>query len=223
MGTKNNFTQALRELTGFDDAGSSEKAAEMPERNYSAASSRFADAFDTEAPDVNPQVASAAEFETVAVEGGCTQITPNMVIKGDVIANDDLLIDGQVYGNVTTSANISASSLIIGDIKGENIGLSSARVKGNISLDGNLQVGEKTIVVGDINSGNIKISGKIKGNLDVADSAVLMSGALVSGNITADQILTEAGARINGAVITRSSGSDYDEAAEFDLGVDFDE
>jgi len=219
MGTKNNFTQALRELTGFDEADSSEKAMQQ---EVPAAASRFADAFDME-QDAAPQVISTDAFQSISVDGSCTQITPNMTIKGDIIANDDLLIDGQVYGNVTTSANISASSLIFGDVKGENIGLSSARVKGNISLDGNLLVGEKTIVIGDINAGNIKVSGKIKGNLDLADSAVLMNGALVSGNITADQILTEAGSRINGAVVTRSAGTDFDEAAEFDLGVDFDE
>jgi len=222
MGTKNNFTQALRELTGFDEAESSEKVvqetAEAPK-----ASTRYAEAFQTEAREVKPQVAPAVDFQFALSNENCTQITPNMVIKGDIKANDDLMVDGQVYGNITTSANISASSLVIGDIKGENISLSSAKVKGNISLDGNLQVGEKTIVVGDINAGNIQVAGKIKGNLDLADSAVLLSGALISGNIAANEILTEAGARINGSIVTRSHGSDFDEAAEFDLGVDFDE
>lgn len=220
MGTKSNFTQALRELTGFDEPVN---AGGSPAEETVQSHSTYAETFGSEATEFQAHVSQRPAFQFEVSAENCTQITEHMVIKGDIKSNDDVVIGGQVFGNVTTSGNLSATALIYGDVKAENIALNGGHVKGNIALDGNLQVGEKSIVIGDINAGNIIVSGKIKGNLDLADSAVLHPTALISGNIIASNILTDAGARINGSITTRNTGSDFDMDAEFDLGVDFNE
>ena len=65
----------------------------------------------------------------------------------------------------------------------------------------------------------VRVSGKVKGNLDVRESITLSQSALVSGDIIADSISAEPGTRINGTLSTRSESVDFD--AEFDFGGDF--
>ena len=128
-------------------------------------------------------------------------------------------MEGQIYGNVTTSANLTSSSLIIGDLSAQNATLNDARLRGDINISGHLNVNAGTVVVGDVTCDSLKVSGKIKGNLDIKMAVLLRDNALISGDIIADDIAAEPGTRINGSINTRSDGFDLD--AEFDFGGDF--
>ena len=99
--------------------------------------------------------------------------------------------------------------VINGEVKSED----------NVRVDGQLDVGTGSILVGDVSADSVKVSGKIKGNLDVKGGIMLSGEALVSGDITSDDISAEIGSRINGTIKTRSEINDLD--AEFDFGGDF--
>lgn len=216
MGKKSNFTQALRELTGFDDPSTDNEvsdsssvmdfSADFSKENISSAN------FDS---DPKPSFDSFDEVNNKTV------ITKSMIVKGDIKSSDHINIEGQVFGNITTSENLKASNLIIGNLKANNILLSDARIKGNLSLSSNLNIEANSIIVGDISAENTKIAGKVKGNLNINNSTVLVENALVVGDITANDISTESGARIQGLIKTRNNGFNYDEDSEFDLGGDF--
>ena len=148
----------------------------------------------------------------------CTRITPSMVVNGDISSSDNLLIEGRVFGNVNTDVNITASNLIVGDLKADSVTLNAARIKGNISLAGTLAIDENTIVVGDINAQAFKLSGKVRGNVNVNESALLTETALLVGNISAEYVATQTGSRINGTISTRGAQSQVDIEKEFDLG-----
>lgn len=158
----------------------------------------------------------AKEQETM--EYNCTRITPNMVVTGDIESSDNILIEGQVFGNVTTSADITASNLVVGNVKGGSIALSTARVKGSLTMQGTVAIGDGTIVVGDIKAEALKVVGKVKGNIHVTESALLAESALIVGDITAGYVTTQAGARINGTITTTYEQSTIDVDTEFDLG-----
>ena len=149
-----------------------------------------------------------------------TRVTSTMVINGSIESEDNLLIEGKVYGDVTTSADASVSNLIIGNVKAENLVLDNARIKGNIETGSALNIEDRTIVVGDVKSESIKVGGKIKGNLEIEDSATLTETALVAGDVTAGYVITEAGARIQGNITTKRKDIHTDLDAEFDLGGD---
>ena len=151
-------------------------------------------------------------------EYSCTRITPNMIINGDISSSDNLLIEGQVFGNVNTSADVTANNLIVGNIQAGSVALNSARIKGDLSMDGTLAIGESTIVVGAVSADALKVAGKVRGDIIVKESALITESALVVGDITAAFVSTQAGARINGSIITTNTKSEIDIDAEFDLG-----
>ena len=151
-------------------------------------------------------------------EYSCTRITPSMVIAGDVSSSDNLLIEGQVFGNIDTSADVTANNLIVGNVKAGSVALNSARIKGDLEMDGTLAIGESTIVIGTVRADALKVAGKVRGDIVVKESALITESALVVGDITAAYVSTQAGARINGSIITTNTKSEIDIDAEFDLG-----
>lgn len=148
-------------------------------------------------------------------ENACTRITNSMVVNGGITSSDNLLIEGQVLGDVTTDADLTASNLIVGNVKANNMSFNSARIKGNINTDGALAVGDSTIVIGNIDADALKISGKVQGNITAKQYILLTNTALIVGDITAAVVTTQAGSRINGTI---TSTSQVDVASEFDLG-----
>lgn len=211
MGSKGNFTQALRELTGFD---------ETPEKKRTE---------DVIAEDVKPEEIKVEEIknsytyvqqeQTVIEKSADSHITSTMVIKGKVRSEGNIFVEGSVYGNIVTAGDISIKNIVFGDIKGENIYLSDARVKGNVKSDEKVNVGEKTILVGDVTASNIIVSGKVKGDLCASDTTVLEQDAVVSGNIVTGNILSNSGASLKGS-ITTTGNANIDDDTEFDLGVE---
>lgn len=215
----NNFTQALKELTGFDTPAE-EVREEAPVQSQSAYKKPAQPSFekaDFAEPFTLDNLISEKTVEMSQAE--VTHITSTMVINGDIKSEDNLFVEGQIYGDVATTANLTSTNLIVGDLKAQNAALESSRLKGNIHLDGHLNISQNSIVIGDITSNSIRVSGKVKGNLDITGAVVLKDNALISGNILADDIASEPGTRINGTISTRSDSFDLD--AEFDFGGDF--
>lgn len=151
-------------------------------------------------------------------EYSCTRVTPNMVISGNVSSSDNLLIEGQVFGNISTSADVTVSNLIVGDLKARNVALNNARIKGNLDMSETLAVGNTTIIIGDISADAFKLSGKVRGNVFVNESALITETALLVGNIAAKYVTTQTGARISGAITTTANTNKIDVDSEFDLG-----
>lgn len=214
MSNKSNFAQALRELTGFDS-----KAEEFEPAEASTPESDFAE-FSENLSGQSPEV-ETPNMEEDSVEAGQTTITSTMKITGDIKSEDNLFIDGQVFGNITTTENVRARNLIVGDIKADNVMFNKVRLKGNSMLKGNAVVEDDSIIVGNIYAENIKLAGKVKGDLDINGAAVLLEKALVVGNIVVSTLATESGARIDGNISTNTKSRTIDEDEEFDLGGDF--
>lgn len=214
MGSKGNFTQALRELTGFDETP--EKVKQKVDIKQSEVQQTD---FDIPNTDLKPTY-SFTEAEAVFDEREAdSHVTSTMVIKGKVRSESNIFIEGSVYGNVVTSGNISVNNIVFGDIKAKNVNMNNARIKGNIKSDKQTAVGANTVVIGDIEADTIFVSGKIKGDLTASDTTVLEDGAVVSGNITTGNILSNSGAAIKGA-ITTTKNAEIDDDTEFDLGVE---
>ncbi len=214
---KSNFTQALKELTGFDEPATPQNESA---NNSTAATGKPQDyinvKIDSSAGSKKFYTESAADFSDTE----CTQITGSMIIKGNIVSHDNIHMDGQIYGNVITSGNFTASNIIIGDLKAQNALLNSARIKGNVFLEGHFDVNENSVISGDISCDSINVSGKIKGNLNIKDSAVFRENSLIVGDIVSGSIAAEPGALIDGNIKTLTD-SFIDINSEFDFGGDF--
>lgn len=151
-------------------------------------------------------------------EYSCTRVTSTMVINGSITSSDNLLIEGQVFGDVSTTADLTASNLIIGNVEAANMAFNTARIKGNINTDGALAIGDSTIIIGNLDAVALKVAGKIHGDVKAEESVLLTDSALVVGDIEAAVVTTQPGSRINGAIKTISTDSQLDIDTEFDLG-----
>ena len=190
---KNNFTQALKELTGFDSEPSIETS-------------------------VREDVISLEEVVNTSNEEK-THITSTMVIKGDIKSKDNVINEGEIFGEIDTTENITSSGLVIGNVSARNMLMNGARHRGDIALEGNLAVRENSVVVCNVNCDNLDLAGKIKGDCDVKTFAKMKQSAYIFGNVIADDFETEQGAKIIGTITTRTGDLDLD--SDFDFGGEF--
>lgn len=230
MANKINFKDALRELTGFDEPVNGEGYGEDT-MGYGYGTEEGFAREDLKNPDVHVDLDLDLNKESVGKDwkvptiplnadgGSNTLITESMVIRGDIKIKHDLIVDGTIYGNINSTANVKVNNVIVGDVKAENVLCEKARLKGNIEVKNNAKVQEDVVVVGDINGENVYIAGKVKGDITAKDTTYLEDSALIAGNIATKVFLSSGGAGIKGFV-TALTNADFDEDAEFDLGVD---
>ena len=213
---KNNFTQALKELTGFD--GVLEQGAAIGKKDAIL----MEEVRDFSSENVEQKV----QTEVVSFQAFCnspsehsTRISKSMVIKGDVNANDDVYVQGEIIGDITTTANIHGSNMILGNVSAQNMYTDTMRIKGNVTIEQDLIIGEKSVVVGDIVSGNLILSGKVKGNCDARETVRLTKGAYLLGDVCTDDFTTEQGAKLQGKVTQKTATDEI--GTEFDFGGEF--
>lgn len=95
---------------------------------------------------------------------------------------------------------IGASTIISGDISSGDILEIEGKVTGNISGDLAVSVGNE--VVGDISGDSVRVSARIKGNIEGVTTVTIEEGSVVTGNISGNQIY------IHGAVKGNISAED---------------
>ena len=73
------------------------------------------------------------------------------------------------------------------------------KVYGDITVNGNLTLGERSEIEGDVKAQNITISGNIEGSASVSEKLIMESTAGLKGNITAKILVIEEGAKFDGS------------------------
>lgn len=107
-----------------------------------------------------------------------TLISAGTVLKGDIISENDLRIDGTVKGNIKSSAKIiiGATGFVDGNIEGGNADV-TGKVQGNIVVSEFLQLRSECNVTGNITAAKLQIdptanfNGQCKMGTPVAASA----------------------------------------------------
>lgn len=99
-------------------------------------------------------------------------IGPSVKIQGDIISDEDLVIEGQVEGTITCNAH----TVTIGKNGTLKANVSAKDVTVNGSLEGNISGIEKVLVTA---------SGVVRGNI-VAPRVILEDGARFKGSIDMD-------------------------------------
>ncbi|MBP5412027.1 MAG: polymer-forming cytoskeletal protein [Bacteroidales bacterium] len=96
----------------------------------------------------------AKEFEPIAVN----RVSVNTEIKGDIITDNDIRIDGKLIGNIVSSLRIvlSESGHIEGDIKCNNRDIAGT-VKGNITVNETLTIQSTADIHGNISAHKLVI------------------------------------------------------------------
>lgn len=125
-------------------------------------------------------------------------ITPDVVIKGDIIAGSNLKILGKVFGNVDCQGAVMLSGSVEGDVSAEKLRFMAGGIQGNVSVRENIMTEKGTRIKGDVSAGSAVLSGNVQGELNVHENLELRETSSVIGNIKALGIAIFNGSRIKG-------------------------
>lgn len=101
---------------------------------------------------------SKGDFSYEQVANSTTIISTGTVIKGDIISETNVRIDGKIVGNVQTKAKvvIGPEGCIEGDITAQEADV-IGKVNGNLFIKELLQLKDNCVINGNINSGKLHI------------------------------------------------------------------
>lgn len=125
-------------------------------------------------------------------------ITPDVVIKGDIIAGSNLRILGKVFGNVACEGAVVLSGNVEGDVSADKLRFIAGGIQGNVSVREHITTERGTRIKGDVNAGSAVLSGNVQGELNVHENLELRETSSVIGNIRALGIAIFNGSRIKG-------------------------
>lgn len=120
----------------------------------------------------------AAPKEAAAVGKGATLIAANTRIEGDVHFSDQLLVNGEIHGNVCAEPE----------------------------SDAGLTVSAKGSVSGEIRVPNVVINGRVVGDIYASKHVELAAEARVEGNVYYHLIEMVMGARVDGSLVYTPNG-----------------
>jgi len=137
---------------------------------------------------------------------GVSLISKEATVLGDIITEGHIDIVGKVRGNVEAEGNVAVRGLVSGDLAGEKIGLYKCRVKGNLNAGTGVVIDSDSVVVGNVDTENVVLGGKLKGDIKAVKMAVLRSDAYFIGDVETESIAVESGAVVNGSIRTLIQG-----------------
>jgi len=97
---------------------------------------------------------------------------------------------------------IGRGTVVRGNVRGSGSLEILGRVEGDVSVSGELVVGEEAAVRGSVSGSHITCSGAIQGDVRGSEAVLLERGARVVGDLTAPRIGVATGALVKGLVRT---------------------
>jgi len=137
---------------------------------------------------------------------GVSLISKEATVLGDIVTEGHIDIIGKVRGNVEAEGNVAVRGLVSGDLSGEKIGLYKCRVKGNLSAGTGVVIDSDSVIIGDVDTDNVVLGGKLKGDIKAMKMAVIRSDAYFLGDVETESLAVESGAVVNGNVKTVVQG-----------------
>lgn len=124
-------------------------------------------------------------------------------IVGTVEVAGDLVIQGEVQGDISCQNKIKVTGVVDGNITTCDVDLDNAIVTGDINCTGDLHLSVTATVAGNCEAMNVVCGGRIKGDVNAAESATFEDKAALVGNLTARDIEIQKGAVLQGSVNIR--------------------
>lgn len=123
-------------------------------------------------------------------------IPKGMVITGNVESDGDLTVSGEVIGNVSITGTLELEGNIRGNkLKVGRVELADGIIESDIICDEYIRVGENVTIIGNIKARNADVDGAVSGNIEVENKVVVGSTAVVKGNLIANELGINLGAR----------------------------
>jgi cytoskeletal protein CcmA (bactofilin family) len=119
------------------------------------------------------QPVSPPPAPTTRKDGGVTIIGKGITIKGDLIGDEDVKIEGRVEGRVQLTKNllVGQSGVIEAEVQAENINIGGT-VTGNLVAQNRVEIVASGTMIGDIKAPRVIVAegAHFKGNVDMDTS-----------------------------------------------------
>lgn len=147
---------------------------------------------------VNPAPQTNAPAQEKVVTDEVSVITAGTIIRGDIISNGSLDVQGQVNGNVSCNGKLTVTGVVNGNSNTSEFFADAAQVEGEVVSTGTVKIGLGSVIIGNVTSTSAVIAGAIKGDIDVQGPVVVDTSAVVMGNIKSRSVQINNGAVIEG-------------------------
>jgi len=129
-----------------------------------------------------------------------TIISEGTIIEGSIMTKANLIVQGDVNGDVESEKDIEIIGHIMGNVKGNNTIFLKGSINGNVSGPKMFTMTKESKVAGDINCQELECDGSITGNVNSSNSVYLGANSMIKGNVTAKSISVKEGAQIKGSL-----------------------
>ncbi len=102
------------------------------------------------------------------------------------------------YEKATFDTLIGTNTEMKGDINSKGIVRIDGKVTGNVIIQGDLYLGNASVIKGDVSASNIHVSGTIEGNVFTSGLLKLLSTSRVVGDIQVKSFVCEEGSLFEG-------------------------
>lgn len=110
-----------------------------------------------------------------------------------------------IKDNSGRPSKFDATSRLDGKIFGSEKIIIEGRVKGEILVNGSLEITQNAEINGNIKADKLFLNGKVEGNIDVADSLSVSRTAIIRGDIQAGAVDIISGAIISGQCLIKGT------------------
>ncbi len=93
---------------------------------------------------------------------------------------------------------VGSNTELKGDLTSKGIVRIDGKVNGNVSIQGELFIGETSVIKGDITATNIHVAGSVEGNIFASGLLKLLTSAKVIGDIQVKSFVCEEGSIFDG-------------------------
>ena len=102
------------------------------------------------------------------------------------------------YEKATFDTLIGTNTELKGDINSKGIVRIDGKVTGNVTIQGDLYLGDASVIKGDVSATNIHTAGTIEGNVFTSGLLKLLSSSRVIGDIQVKSFVCEEGSLFDG-------------------------
>jgi len=113
--------------------------------------------------------------------------------------------------NPAGQSKFGTTARLAGKIFGSEKIIIEGQIKGEISVNGSLEITQGAEINGNIKADKLSISGKVEGNLDVAGSLSVGRTAIIRGDIQAGAMDIISGATISGQCLIEGISDNQEE------------
>ncbi|MEG0275546.1 MAG: polymer-forming cytoskeletal protein [Coprobacillus sp.] len=145
------------------------------------------------------EVESNGVYNEISVTKTPSVISSGTVIQGNLNADNDIEVYGQVIGNIVSTGVVKVDGgSITGDIKANKILVKRSVIQGNLDSESMIDVVDDTQVTGMISGLDIVLNCQCKGNIYAGERLRLLESSIVKGDIQTKTIKIEEGSRVEG-------------------------